>query len=1119
MNRKLNDLTCLIIGAGGKTGDLIASRLVENGIRVIEIEPASEESITEVSSRHLRATGFFQLEKNVSGLVERLTDRFGNQLAVINIITEFDADFEQLGANFSTALNWSKVLLPIMRQRSGGRIVNLDRFSTAVESDKTVVSSLTATLNREGFEDNIATRTILFGELDFDPESVIDPQSNLFPVRAVIDRLIETIQSEQPPEEITMILGAVEKPAETEETVEESEQLSSETIEGNQSVKEKETEDLMSTLGFKTDSEKPDQEPEEEKDDELSSFDIDNAEADNVVPQEPVISEGAAEEEPEKPDIEDLQIPPVKQDGPADSSYLTDSDFSNFTVDEKVISNYRTSLAEYEAEVSRKAIEDGTPATEEPPKPPQPVAAEEKPRIEPQKPVDKPVEKPVEPQPEPAEPVPSEKPQPTFYMVELYRRQGMLEKALQVLDMLENLDVDQDKLARERREINAEMMGKVPASIETKEVAAEPIPVPEPQVEEPVVEAAEPVVEPEEKPAEAAPPAETGPDEDEYERRRLEALKRRMGVDTDSEEEPEPVVEESAPSEDEMEQRRIEALKRRAGIEEVAGEEPVSEPITEETPVEPETEPVAVEDDLPVYKAPDEDEPVPAPAKPEVPLAVAPDEPDEPKTITKWLWPAVAAVVAVFAIWLLWPSDGDQSGSPELVETVESQVVETIVEPPVAAIDTIREIVESAEVHEVAAVPEESPVIEEIPVEKPVEKPIVKKTPATVKTLPLRNLKVNQSARTLFMAGDYWEAAQIWGEEKHNLPDHYTIILLFGCEVTTIKNSYRQLGKPDDFFILPRNIGGRECYTICWGDFRKVEDARQWYGEIPKWFADNDAKPIIRPFRKIRISESEVVKTELEKPTPEPVIMVPQPEPVVTADEPSTGEPETVEIGDTSVVDDKIAEAEQAFMSAMINLQTPEPVSDTMVIVEPVVDITESAADSIIVITGAPIDGDWIEMDTTTLAMEPETSEASPEFVDITDLVIDEVVQATEPEPEPVIEEPEPDYTPLELLKLERYSEAAGIWEIEKGANSKAYTIKLLVACQDISVDDAFRVMNYSEEFFILPKNVEGDNCYALCWGNFSSKKAAKKQLKEVPPWFERNGGKPVPSPIGDILD
>ncbi len=1093
-NRMLNDLTCFVIGAGGRTGDLLVADLQKAGSRVIEVCPAVERSTAEVTPDHIRISGPFQLEKHVRDVIEELDGFIGDSAAVINIITEFDAAFDRIGANFSLALNWSKVLLPLLRSRSGSRIINIDRISAALAVEKTAVHSLTTTLNKEGAVDGIAARTVLFGEVSFTEKQ----EKGEIGAQSVADDIILLIGATEPPKEITIKLGSLESAVENDSETEEN--SPSETSEEKKSVKEKETEDLMSTLGLKSETDKSREEPTEEKQtskqDELNAFNIDRDEADIAESGEPAALDDDDKEIAAEPQPADFHEPPAKQDGPADSSYLIDSDFSNFSVDEKVISNYRSSLADYKEGEKAHQGEGKQPGDPELP--------ESEPVVVPEVPEKTETESPVE-----------AGPKPTFYMVELYRRQGMPERALEALKMLENLEVDKERLERERREIQEELGRTVAEPIEEEQQAE-----PEQSGEDLIAEEATEGKHPEDE-----KPVPEGPDEDEYEQRRLAALKRRMGIA--DEEEPEPEVVEPPVDEDDLEQRRIEALKRRAGHSgEAAGEER-PEDILKLRPQETKPEAVALdeEDHLPVYEPTVEEVPDDVEQVSESPLVE--EESEERRSLPKWLWLSVAGVAAVVLIWLLWPSGFDEpvSEAPPPVVEAERTVTETAPLPAVA--DTVEEKVEVQQVTvaepAVEKIPEKPTIVEQ----KQVRKTALAKAQPAVKTLPLRNLKVNQKALTLFETGNYWQAARIWAEEKRQNPEHFTIILIFGCEDKTIRNSYQQLGDPADFFLLPRLINGRECFTICWGDFKSLSDAKQWYGEIPKWFADNGAKPLIRSFRQIRMAETGAQQTTAAKATPPKSVapapakqeVVKEPVPVETRVPAETEKQiaETVPL-DTSVLDMRIAEAEQAFMSAMANLQKPpEPETDTMELA--VIGITAKTpgeTDSTVVVSSTLMTDDWIEMDTTTQALEPVESGTNQEFVEIADLDIDQLAKIPAAEPEPA---EEPDYTPQQLLELERYSDAAGIWEIEKGASPGKYTVKLLVACQDISIGDAYNALNRSDEFFILPKKVDGENCFALCWGGFDSKKEAKKRLKEVPRWFERNGGKPAVATITEIME
>ena len=812
-----------------------------------------------------------------------------------------------------------------------------------------------------------------------------------------------------------------------------------------------------------------------------------------------------------------------------------------------------------------------------------------------------PVSETVEEQP----PAAAGQPQATFYLVELYRSQGLFERALNVLETLKTLDADQDRIESESLEIRA-LLGD-----ETLPEALEPIePEPEEPVKEEILEEHQMPAEPEpvfpleekipteptpaemsaakttpeiEETTESAAPPETvaeppAPEEsaeearqlaeEEYERRRVETLKRRISGETVADDLSGDEESLARPEkEDDAELQRIAALMKRAGSA-------ASAPAPEQTVEIPESETDAVEAELPrpgTLERPtdkvDVDEPVitpaldqpeeklaePEPSSSEEPEEVVEDEEDllrvarlkklekpsapredipapppvmeqEPegrKWLDKWPYMFGAVVIVLVAAWLFWPDrqSPEQVTPPEVevaatVGTEQAQVTIISDEQPVVAVDTVSEAV--AEL----AVEEPEPVEETI--QEPVAKPAPVKPQSKVKTLPLRNLEINQQATDLFKSGDYWEAASVWGQEKKLRPTHYTIILLFGCEETTIKNAYRQLDKPADFFLLPRYIKDRQCYTICWGDFTALSAARQWFGEIPRWFADNGAKPMIRSFSKIRMTTKPpmkvkkaatiipVQKVEIESP------IIPESDQLVVTeliskiDDTDTLKPELSEVEaqfTEPAIIDEITSVEEAFIDAMIAIPQTDAVADTLPVEKPVIPV--EPVDSVIVLLETDRDDDWIEMDTATLLLEPKAEAIGEEFVNITDLDIVET---------PVLEpEPEPDYTPQDLLQLGRFVEAAGIWEIQKGTTPKNYTIKLLVACQDGSINDAYRTLNQSPDFFILPKTVKGQACYAVCWGDFSSKRDAKRRLKEVPKWFKRSGSKPVMTTFAKI--
>ncbi len=861
-----------------------------------------------------------------------------------------------------------------------------------------------------------------------------------------------------------------------------------------------ETDDLMSTLGSGEDSEKKPEEndssdPEQEKKDELNQVNIDNATVDDL---------------PEVDDSPDQDLTPKP-----------------------------------EPEEPAPAEEDITPDA---------LPTEETSKL-------------------PSDTSSQPQAQPSFYLVELYSSQGMFESALKVLDILQSLDADPGRIAEARSKIKQALGEPIEEPVEP---AAEPE-IPSDPAQEPPIPS-----EPEELPVEPdfvaaditddvepQTPKTDSIEDGEYENQRIDALKQRAAQQLTSEATSESAdeIEKDDAFDDVAEQKRIAALMKRSGAsdseleqfsEEVAeepdipeaedeaelqhiralekhagitedGKEEAESAAKEETPdsveLQPEPEIENGEELARIARLEERQESLPSdPIPAEKPIE---KEPVENKWF-KWVYVAGAVAIALLAVWLFWPT-GDSSTQQKLPPQVEVPIVDqadAIIEEVAEVVPVVIDTIEAEE-----TIVKEPEIVEvEVKKEIPEVEPPPAKRPPVVKSLPVRNLQVNARARAAFLNGDYWLAATDWGREKKRVSSHYTIILLFACQDKTIMNAYKQLDKPADFFLLPRYIGDQQCYTICWGDFKSRSDALAWYKEIPAWFRDNGANPMVRSFAQIKISSEPppaVKKTAtiipILKPEPEPqkieLVKEPEVEPPVII--PVIEEPEEVPI-DTIAVEtepesdelpNQITTVEEAFIDAMISIpmiesdslpeiSEPEPESES----EP--DQSDNdLLDSVIVLIADDRPDDWIEMDESTQALEPETEIAGDQFVEIAEL---------ESEIEP-IPEPEPDYTPSDLLKLGRFTEAAGIWEIQKRDKPKNYTIKLLVACQTGSVNEAYRALNQAEDFFILPKSVKGDECFAICWGDFTSKRDAKKRLKEVPDWFSRSGGKPALTTLAKI--
>jgi hypothetical protein len=59
-----------------------------------------------------------------------------------------------------------------------------------------------------------------------------------------------------------------------------------------------------------------------------------------------------------------------------------------------------------------------------------------------------------------------------------------------------------------------------------------------------------------------------------------------------------------------------------------------------------------------------------------------------------------------------------------------------------------------------------------------------------------------------------------------------------------------------------------------------------------------------------------------------------------------------------------------------------------------------------------------------------------------------------------------------------------------------------VIACQEKTVTDTYRLMNFSDGIIVLPLNYKGQNCYRVLFGKFSTKTAAVSAIKILPEEF-----------------
>jgi septal ring-binding cell division protein DamX len=103
------------------------------------------------------------------------------------------------------------------------------------------------------------------------------------------------------------------------------------------------------------------------------------------------------------------------------------------------------------------------------------------------------------------------------------------------------------------------------------------------------------------------------------------------------------------------------------------------------------------------------------------------------------------------------------------------------------------------------------------------------------------------------------------------------------------------------------------------------------------------------------------------------------------------------------------------------------------------------------------------------------------------------------------------------LLLKGRLAEAAQGFAANLKAPKSAFSIQLLVACADETVEKAVQNVQ-AQELYILPVSFKGRNCYRLCWGIYESEDRANSASRSVPEYFRKGGATPKVLPASSLL-
>jgi hypothetical protein len=104
------------------------------------------------------------------------------------------------------------------------------------------------------------------------------------------------------------------------------------------------------------------------------------------------------------------------------------------------------------------------------------------------------------------------------------------------------------------------------------------------------------------------------------------------------------------------------------------------------------------------------------------------------------------------------------------------------------------------------------------------------------------------------------------------------------------------------------------------------------------------------------------------------------------------------------------------------------------------------------------------------------------------------------------------------LLRRGDYPAAArSFMAVVKGASPRTFTIQLLVACSNETVDKAVQAAG-GPELFIVPVSYRGRDCLRLCWGLYDDERRASSALRSMPDYFVKGGARPRVVPASELL-
>ncbi len=304
----LNELVCVITGAGGTVGRKLVDEFHDRGSRVVAILHGSRDELTEPEPNRFTIEGDLTDGESTRKIMETILGQFGQIDVLINAAGGFQAgkpveetSMEQwknmLSINFITTLNCCRIVLPEMKKRNKGKIINFGSTpgeegmaeASAYAVSKAAVHALTKSISKETKKLNIDSIVVVPETIDTpnnrrampdaDPKTWLKPEDLAKQLATMIEeeqfdphhpvvqiKPSESFQEEETPDAILSVFNQVEA------TKTETGAAGSSVEEKEREMTEEETkkEELVESEVKEQEAEKP-VEPEEE-----NSIDVDS---------------------------------------------------------------------------------------------------------------------------------------------------------------------------------------------------------------------------------------------------------------------------------------------------------------------------------------------------------------------------------------------------------------------------------------------------------------------------------------------------------------------------------------------------------------------------------------------------------------------------------------------------------------------------------------------------------------------------------------------------------------------------------------------------------------------------------------------------------------------------